>query len=92
MLQNANDCTMLKGFRRVTSVEDFYEILCQIHDKDCLHAGSMKTFSRVHNYVHIVEPMTIYELYIHVISVGAVIVLLSTSKCGSKIHQFMFYM
>lgn len=46
-LQNANDRTMLKGFRRVAVVEDFYDILQQIHDKDCLHAGSKKTFARV---------------------------------------------
>ena len=28
-------------------MEEFYHILKQIHDKDCLHAGSRKTYARV---------------------------------------------
>ena len=29
-------------------VGDFYNILQQIHNKDCIHAGSKKTFARVY--------------------------------------------
>ena len=37
----------MKSYRRVAIVEEFYHILKQIHDKDCLHAGSKKTYARV---------------------------------------------
>ena len=37
-LQKENDCTIMGGHRRVAYVEDFYGILKQVHDKDCLHA------------------------------------------------------
>ncbi|KAL5515506.1 hypothetical protein EMCRGX_G000680 [Ephydatia muelleri] len=37
----------MKGYRRVAIVEEFYHILKQNHDKDCLHAGSRKTYARV---------------------------------------------
>ena len=37
----------MSGHRRVAYVEDFYDILNQVHDKDCLHTGSKKTYSRV---------------------------------------------
>ena len=37
----------MKGYRWVAIVEEFYHILKQIHDKDCLHAGSRKTYARV---------------------------------------------
>ena len=37
----------MKGYRRVAIVEEFYHILKQIHDKDCLHAVSRKTYARV---------------------------------------------
>ena len=47
--QNKNDRTMMSGYRRVAVVEDFTEILSQIHNKDCLHAGMKKTFARVRN-------------------------------------------
>ena len=46
--QNKNDRTMMGGYRRVAVVEEFADILCQIHNKDCLHAGMKKTFARVH--------------------------------------------
>ena len=38
-------------------VEDFHDILQQIHNKDCLHAGSKKTYARVMNKIvcHIVQ-------------------------------------
>ena len=39
-IKNVNDRTIMKGYRRVAIVEEFYHILKQIHDKDCLHAGS----------------------------------------------------
>ena len=37
-LQKENDGTIMGGHRRVAYVEDFYGILKQVHDKDCLHA------------------------------------------------------
>ena len=37
----------MKGQRRIAVVEDFFEIIKQIHDVDCLHAGSKKTYARV---------------------------------------------
>lgn len=46
--QNENDRTMMRGYRRVAVVEEFSEILSQIHNKDCLHAGMKKTFARVY--------------------------------------------
>ena len=46
-IKNVNDCTIMKGYRRVAIVEEFYHILKQIHDKDCLHAGSRKTYASV---------------------------------------------
>ena len=36
--------TMLRGYRRVAIVKDFFEILKQIHDKDCLHGGTKENF------------------------------------------------
>ena len=38
---------MMKASRRVATVEEFYSILEQVHSKDCLHAGSKKTFAKV---------------------------------------------
>ena len=35
---------MLKGHRRVAIAEEFLE---QFHSKDCLHAGTKKTYARV---------------------------------------------
>ena len=37
----------MKGHRRVAIVKNFFEILEQVHNKDCLHAGSKKTYARV---------------------------------------------
>lgn len=37
----------MKGQRRVAIVEDFFEIIKQIHNVDCLHAGCKKTYARV---------------------------------------------
>ena len=45
----------MQGYRRVAIVEEFYHILKQIHDKDCLHAGSRKTYARVSSYFHAIE-------------------------------------
>ncbi len=45
-MQVKNDRTMMKNYRRVAIVEEFWNILKQIHDRDCIHAGIKKTFSR----------------------------------------------
>ena len=78
----------MKGYRRVAIVEEFYHILKQIHDKDCLHAGSRKTYARVSNISLLLEcrihayaklsPRVCHFLY----TVGPVIVLLHTKSCG----------
>ena len=59
-------------------VEEFFEILHQIHDKDCLHAGSKKTFSRVYSYVI----MHGCASHLYLIFAGTIIILISTKKCG----------
>ena len=38
---------MLRGHRRVAIAEEFLEILEQVHSRDCLHAGTKKTYARV---------------------------------------------
>eukprot|EP00731_Ephydatia_muelleri_P016918 Em0010g16a len=61
-LWNANDRTIMKGYRRVAIVEEFYHILKQIHDKDCLHAGSRKTYARVQSLYSYI-PRVVVEKY-----------------------------
>ena len=41
------DNTALEKYRRVTHAEEFYEIICEVHEKDLLHAGYKKTFEKV---------------------------------------------
>ena len=49
--------------RRVAIVEKFHHILKQIHDKDCLHACSRKTYARVS--MHMLDVcITSYTLYV----------------------------
>eukprot|EP00731_Ephydatia_muelleri_P021616 Em0014g207a len=61
--QNLNDRTMMKASRRVATVEEFYSILEQVHSKDCLHAGSTKTFAKVQSlYSHV--PRSVVEHFI----------------------------
>eukprot|EP00731_Ephydatia_muelleri_P030186 Em0021g709a len=61
--QNLNDRTMMKASRRVATVEEFYSILEQVHSKDCLHAGSKKTFAKVQSlYSHV--PRSVVEHFI----------------------------
>ena len=43
-MQSQNDRTMMKGYRRVAFVEEFCDILKQIHNNEGLHAGVKKTF------------------------------------------------
>ena len=58
----------MKGYRRVAIMEEFYHILKQIRDKDCLHVGSRKTYARVSSIsmqlkyrIHVcVTPYTLY--------------------------------
>ena len=53
-LQSQNDRTLMKGYRRVAFVEEFRDILKQIHNNDGLHAG-VKTFAWVHTYADCVK-------------------------------------
>ena len=46
-LQNENDRTMMSGYRKVAILEDFFDILQQVHGKDCLHTKWKKTDARV---------------------------------------------
>ena len=69
----------MQGYRRVAIVEEFYHILKQIHDKDCLHAGSRKTYARVSSIsMQLKSRYTCHSLY----TVGPVIVLLQAKSCG----------
>eukprot|EP00731_Ephydatia_muelleri_P006885 Em0003g1133a len=53
----------LKKKSRVATVEEFYSILEQVHSKDCLHAGSKKTFAKVQSlYSHV--PRSVVEHFI----------------------------
>eukprot|EP00731_Ephydatia_muelleri_P013631 Em0007g941a len=52
----------MKSYRRVAIVEEFYPILKQIHDKDCLHAGSRKTYARVQSLYSYI-PRVVVEKY-----------------------------
>ena len=55
-------------------VEDFYHILQQIHDKDCIHAGSKKTFAMVRiNRKSCIK----FTIIIHINIIGTDIVFLS---------------
>ena len=41
------DNTAPDKYRRVAHVEEFYEIIREVHEKDLLHAGYKKTFEKV---------------------------------------------
>lgn len=47
LLQNPNDPTILAKWRRVAFVEDFFEILKEVHCKEKGHVGSKKTVEEV---------------------------------------------
>ncbi|KAL5471109.1 hypothetical protein EMCRGX_G029188 [Ephydatia muelleri] len=64
---NANDRTIMKGYRRVAIVEELYHILKQIHDKDCLHAGSRKTYAKVQSLYSYI-PRVVVEKYVSLCS------------------------
>ena len=38
---------MMSGYRRVAVAEEFFGILQQVHNKDCLHAGMRKIYAMV---------------------------------------------
>ena len=53
----------MKGIRWVAIVEDYWDIISQIHSKDCLHAGIRKTFARIQSiYSHI--PRSVVNQYL----------------------------
>ena len=54
-LQSQNDRTLMKGYRRVAFVEEFWDILKQIHNNNGLHAGVKKTFARVRKYTDCIK-------------------------------------
>eukprot|EP00731_Ephydatia_muelleri_P011311 Em0006g205a len=47
------DDTALDKYRRVAHVEEFYEIICEVHENDLLHTGYKKTFEKIHLAVYI---------------------------------------
>ena len=59
-------------------MEDFYNILQQIHNKDCIHAGSKKTFARVR-----ISKNNVYYNSV---------VFRPTQKCGGIVCQSVFHM
>ena len=42
----------MRNYRRVAIVEDFWSILEQAHNRDCVHAGVRKTFAKVKSVIH----------------------------------------
>ena len=78
----------MKGYRRVAIVEEFYHILKQIHDKDCLHAGSRTTYARVSSiskqvkYMYMLNRVIVSCVCHSLYTAGPVIVLLHTKSCG----------
>ena len=50
LLQNPNDPTILSSWRQVAFVEDFFDILKDIHCKEKGHIGSKKTLEEVHAF------------------------------------------
>ena len=46
-IQKVEDNSVLGQYRRIAYVEEFYQIIRDVHDKDLLHAGYKKTFDKV---------------------------------------------
>ena len=46
-LQNPNDPTILSEWRRVAFIEDFYDILTEVHCREKGHMGIKKTLAEV---------------------------------------------
>ena len=47
LIQNENDPTILSGWRRVVPVEEFFEIISEVHCNEKGHIGSKKTVTEV---------------------------------------------
>lgn len=47
LLKNENDPTILSGWRRVVPVEEFFDIISEVHCKEKGHVGSKKTNTEV---------------------------------------------
>ena len=45
------DNTALDKYRRVAHVEEFYDIIRDVHEKELLHGGYKKTFDKVQSLV-----------------------------------------
>ncbi|KAL5509343.1 hypothetical protein EMCRGX_G004698 [Ephydatia muelleri] len=65
--ESQNDRTLMKGYRRVAFVEEFWDILKQIHNNDGLHAGVKKTFARVQGTYSFL-PRSVVEQYVKLCS------------------------
>ena len=46
-IQNENDPTILSGWRRVVPVEEFFDIISEVHCNEKGHIGSKKTVTEV---------------------------------------------
>ena len=47
LVQNENEPTILSGWRRVVPVEEFFEIISEVHCNEKGHIGSKKTVTEV---------------------------------------------
>ena len=50
-LQNPNDWTILASWRKVACVDEFFDIIKEIHCKERGHVGSKKTVEEVFSYL-----------------------------------------
>lgn len=46
-IKKVEDNSVLGQYRRIAYVEEFYQIIGDVHEKDLLHAGYKKTFDKV---------------------------------------------
>ena len=69
---------VMKGHRRVAIVEDFFQILEQVHNNDCLHAGSKKTYARVRHYSY----LCCNKVHVLCYLICSQFVFLPAKKCG----------
>lgn len=79
VMQNPNDLTMLSEWRRVTYVEDFFDILEEIHCKEKGHVGEKKTIAEVND----MHSLLVYSL--------AVVQLLLFSPSQTTLHSLIRY-
>lgn len=61
-LQNPNDPTILASWRRVAFVDEFFDIIKEVHCREKGHVGSKKTVEEVFNFTYLDIPACITPL------------------------------